>query len=72
MATISQFTKMTELMNELIQVNMNPVLNFKVSDERCLTQRRFTDVVIKFAVTPDLPEEKGHCGEAHPEDGGHS
>lgn len=34
-----------------------------------LTQSSFTDVVIKFAVSPDLPEEQGYCGEAHPKDG---
>lgn len=35
-----------------------------------LTQRTFTYVVKKPAVTLDLKEENDHCGEAHPEDGG--
>ena len=33
---------------------------------------RFADVVVKFAVSFDLPEEESDSGEAHPEDGGHS
>lgn len=38
-----------------------------VSVLRQPTIRRFIDVVIEFAVTPDLPKEKCHCGKAHPE-----
>lgn len=47
---------------------MNHSLAFKVLCNSFLTQRRLTDLVVKFAVSPDLTEEKGYCGEAHPED----
>lgn len=38
-----------------------------VSVLRQPTIQRFSDVVIQFAATPDLPKEKCHCGKAHPE-----
>lgn len=37
-----------------------------------LTEDRFTDAVIKFAVSSDLPEKKDYSRKAHPDDGGSS
>lgn len=51
---------------DLIEVLMNLGLGFV---HNYLTQGRFTDAVMKFAVSSDLQEEKGHCWEAHPEKG---